>query len=112
MGSAVGTGTIGGSGRSDVVGVGVREVVELGSGIGGGATTVSCFELFATTKRDHQADDQRAPPPRPPPTAIAVTRASEGLPAVRREGTAAVLPGSVLASAVLPVPYWPVVYGS
>jgi hypothetical protein len=48
----VGTGTIGGSGRSvgdGIVVVGVLLVVELGPGIGGGATTVSCFELLATT---------------------------------------------------------------
>ena len=45
----VGTGTIGGSGRSVVVVDGVRVVVVVGSGIAGGATTVSCFELLATT---------------------------------------------------------------
>src|SRR5215212_4552071 len=45
----VGTGTIGGRGRSVVVVDGVRDVVDVGSGIGGGATTVSCFELLTTT---------------------------------------------------------------
>ena len=46
----VGTGTTGGSGRSVVVVDGVRVVVAVeGSGIGGGATTVSCFELLTTT---------------------------------------------------------------
>ena len=46
----VGTGTIGGRGRCVVVVDGVRDVVDVGSGIGGGATTVSCLELLTTTK--------------------------------------------------------------
>src|SRR6478609_7278872 len=45
----VGTGTIGGSGRTDVVVGVVRVVVIDGSGIGGGATIVSCFPLLTTT---------------------------------------------------------------
>src|SRR5690349_7559125 len=45
----VGTGTTGGSGRNVVVVDGVRLVVDVGSGIGGGATTVSCFPLLTTT---------------------------------------------------------------
>src|SRR6478735_8210783 len=100
----VGTGTTGGSGRSDVVGEGVREVeVEVeGSGIGGGATTVSCFELLATTSAITR------PTTRNTATAAATHshRGDLGL-----SGPSGGSPGGY-GWPYCPVPYWPVVYGA
>ena len=93
----VGTGTIGGSGRSDVVVVGVRVVVVVGSGIGGGATTVSCFELLATTNAITR--------PTTSSTATAATTHSQRGD-LGEGGPSAAAPGGYCRA------YWPVAYGS
>ena len=98
----VGTGTIGASGRSDVVGGGVRVVVEVvGSGIGGGATTVSCFELLTTTSAITSPTTSST-------ATAAATHSHRGDLGCRRAFRrfagrirGAVLPGAVLAGAVL-----------
>src|SRR3954467_9295519 len=98
----VGTGTTGGSGRSDVVGEGVREVDVDGSGIGGGATTVSCFELLTTTRAITRPTTSNTA------TAAAAHSHRGDLGFCGPSGGS---PGGY-GWPYCPVPYWPVVYGS
>ena len=73
----------------------------VGSGIGGGATTVSCLELFDDHQRDHQADDEQ--------TATAATTHSQRGDFGSSGGRSRRFPGRVLPPYW---PYWPVAYGS
>jgi hypothetical protein len=98
----VGTGTIGGSGRSDVVDEGVREVEVEGSGIGGGATTVSCFELLTTTRAITRPTTRKT-------ATAAATHSHRG--DLGFSGPSGGSPGGY-GWPYCPVPYWPDVYGS